>query len=184
MTAVTRIAACAALVACALVGALSAPQPAAAKTVPCWTKLLNDWYDGRIDRTYPVKCYRDALKHLPDDVAVYSSARTDIQRALANAVRNRNGTQPIENVPVPPSTAPTTTSGDGSSNGQNDATGGRDNGDDGPVGSALGSASDSADSIPVPLIILGALALLLIAAGVAGVLVKRYQARHPGTPGA
>ena len=176
MTAVTRTVACAAIAACALIGALSAPQPAAAKTTPCWTKLLNDWYDGRIDRTYPVQCYRDALKHLPDDVAVYSSARTDIQRALANAVR-KNGTQTGGN--VPPSTTPTTTS-EGTSNGQNDATGGRDNGDDGPVGSALGSASDSADSIPTPLIILGALALLLIAAGVAGLLVKRYQARHTG----
>jgi hypothetical protein len=179
VTAVTRIAACAALAACALVGALGAPQPAAAKTTPCWTKLLNDWYDGRIDNTYPVQCYRDALKHLPNDVAVYSSARTDIQRALANAVRQNNG-QTGGSVPPQTSTTPTTTKSDGTSNGQNDATGGRDNGDDGPVGSALGSASDSADSIPTPLIILGALALLLIAAGVAGVLVKRYQARHPG----
>jgi hypothetical protein len=177
VTAVTRTVACAAIAACALLGALSAPQPAAAKVTPCWTKLLNDWYDGRIDNTYPVQCYRDALKHLPDDVAVYSSARTDIQRALANAVR-KNGTQTGGNVP-PSTTTPTTTSG-GTSNGQNDATGGRDSGDDGPVGSALGSASDSADSIPTPLIILGALALLLIAAGVAGLLVKRYQARHPG----
>jgi hypothetical protein len=178
VTAVTRTVACAAVAACALFGALAAPHPAAAKTVPCWTKLLNDWYDGRIDKAYPVVCYRDALKHLPDDVEVYSSARTDIQRALANAVRrNQNGTGAIENVP------PSTTTTGNTSNGQNDATGGndggRDNGDDGPVGSALGAASDSADTIPLPLIILGALALLLIAAGVAGVLVKRHQARHP-----
>jgi hypothetical protein len=181
VTAVSRTAAYAAVVVCALVGALRAPQPAAAKSVPCWTKLLNDWYDGRIDNTYPVACYRDALKHLPDDVAVYSSARTDIQRALANAVReNQNDTETGANAPVPASTTPTTTSSDGASNSQNDATGGRDNSDDGPVGSALGSASDSADSIPTPLIILGTLAILLIAAGVGGVLVKRYQARHPG----
>jgi hypothetical protein len=24
--------------------------------------FINDWYDGRIDRTYPVRCYREALR--------------------------------------------------------------------------------------------------------------------------
>ena len=35
---------------------------------PCWKKLVNDWYDGRIDGTYPVKCYQAALDNLPEDV--------------------------------------------------------------------------------------------------------------------
>ena len=58
--------------------------PAAAAT-PCWKKLLNDWYDGRIDNVYPIHCYQDTLKHLPADISVYSSAREDIQRALQSA---------------------------------------------------------------------------------------------------
>ena len=48
---------------------------------PCWKKLLNDWYDGRIDNVYPIHCYQDTLKHLPEDISVYSSAREDITRA-------------------------------------------------------------------------------------------------------
>lgn len=48
----------------------------------CGTRLLDDWRDGRIDQTYPVACYRQALAHLPEDVRVYSTAQADITRAL------------------------------------------------------------------------------------------------------
>ena len=48
----------------------------------CASRLLADWKDGRIDRTYPVSCYRQALAHLPEDVRVYSTAQSDITRAL------------------------------------------------------------------------------------------------------
>jgi hypothetical protein len=48
----------------------------------CGTRVLDDWRDGRIDGTYPVKCYRQALAELPEDVRVYSSAQSDITRAL------------------------------------------------------------------------------------------------------
>lgn len=48
----------------------------------CTSALLQDWRDGRIDGTYSVECYRTALKHLPEDLRIYSSAESDIQRAL------------------------------------------------------------------------------------------------------
>ena len=48
----------------------------------CASRLLADWRDGRIDQTYPVACYRQALAHLPEDVRVYSTAQNDITRAL------------------------------------------------------------------------------------------------------
>ena len=73
------------LVALALGAAAVRPAPAQAAT-PCWKLLLNDWYDGRIDQTYPVHCYKDALKHLPADVQTYSSAHDDILRALQTAI--------------------------------------------------------------------------------------------------
>ncbi len=38
--------------------------------------------------------------------------------------------------------------------------------------------SDNASSIPVPLLILGGLALLLVAAGAAGLIAKRVQSRR------
>jgi len=55
----------------------------------CASRLLDDWKDGRIDQTYPVSCYRDALADLPEDVRVYSTAQNDITRAL----QARIGTQ-------------------------------------------------------------------------------------------
>ena|SRR5204863_2682299 len=48
----------------------------------CGTRVLDDWRDGRLDGTYPVACYRQALAHLPEDVRVYSTAQSDITRAL------------------------------------------------------------------------------------------------------
>jgi hypothetical protein len=48
----------------------------------CGTRVLADWRDGRIDGTYPVDCYRQALADLPEDVRVYSTAQSDITRAL------------------------------------------------------------------------------------------------------
>jgi hypothetical protein len=48
----------------------------------CVSTLLNDWRDGRIDGTYSVDCYQTALAQLPEDLRIYSSAETDIKRAL------------------------------------------------------------------------------------------------------
>lgn len=60
----------------------------------CRSRLLRDWADGRIDGTYPVACYRLALKSLPPDLAVYSSASDDIARALSARIL-QGGTQKI-----------------------------------------------------------------------------------------
>ncbi len=48
----------------------------------CASSLFSDWRDGRIDGTYSVKCYRTALAQLPEDLRIYSSAESDITRAL------------------------------------------------------------------------------------------------------
>jgi hypothetical protein len=48
----------------------------------CASTLLNDWRDGRIDGIYSVECYQTALAQLPEDLRIYSSAETDIKRAL------------------------------------------------------------------------------------------------------
>jgi hypothetical protein len=168
-----------------VVAALSAafvthPAPAAAAS-PCWKVLLNDWYDGRIDRTYPVHCYQDALKHLPADVQTYSSAHDDIQRALQSAeakIRKGGGTVSANSEVPPP--ASTETSGQGDNTGSTTTTTAGSPGKTTP-GGLSGAAQDlnpsSASSVPLPLIILGGLALLLVAAGAAGLIAKRVQAR-------
>lgn len=164
------------VVAAALAGATVAhPAPAAAAS-PCWKVLLNDWYDGRIDHTYPVHCYKDALKHLPADVQTYSSAHDDIQRALQSAeakIRAAGGTVNA-NSEVPPAT-PTAHSGDTGTTTTAGSPGKTTPG--GLSGVAQEANPSDASSVPLPLIILGALALLLVAAGAAGLIAKRVQAR-------
>jgi hypothetical protein len=73
------------LVALTLAGTAGAAQT-------CGSRLLADWRDGRIDQTYPVPCYRQALANLPEDVQVYSTAQSDITRAL----QARLGTQAVK----------------------------------------------------------------------------------------
>jgi hypothetical protein len=65
---------------------LAVSEGASAKT-NCGGKLLKDWSDGRIDRVYPVRCYRLALANMPEDMRIYSTARSDIERALQARVR-------------------------------------------------------------------------------------------------
>jgi hypothetical protein len=174
-----KIAIVSALVAGALVGA-AVHAPRAQAAVPCWKVLLNDWYDGRIDHVYPVHCYRDALKHLPTDVSTYSSAHDDILRALQSAIANeKKKNKPVSSdTPVPPqSKGPDSGSGGSDSGGSG---GGGEPGRAPATGLASEVSSSSPSSVPTPLIVLGALALVLVAAGGAGLLAKRIQARRQG----
>ena len=184
-----------ALATVALVGALARPVTAAAAT-PCWKTLLTDWYDGRIDNVYPLHCYTDALKHLPADVQTYSSAHDDIVRALDNArARLRKAGQKVTpNTPVPPSSnggsGPTSSGGNTSKT----KTGKTSKPTTVPAtstpepgkqqGKGLTKIADklnpsSPSSLPLPLLVLGGLAILLVAAGAAGLLAKRWQGRKP-----
>jgi hypothetical protein len=177
-----------ALLAAVLAGGVAVPEADAAK--PCWRQLINDWYDGRIDRSYPISCYREAIKNLPPDVKTYSSAQDDLERALQNAIRQNGGQAPPV---VPPS-------GEGRSVEPSDpdeeatgATGGGSGGggdggspeDDRGVLDAFEPAN--ADSIPVPLIVLAGVAMLLLAAAATGFVAKRIQERRvpiaPTKPG-
>jgi hypothetical protein len=170
-----------AVAAVALFGA-AVQAPRASAATPCWKVLLTDWYDGRIDHTYPLHCYTDALSHLPPDVSTYSSAHDDIFRALqtAKAKLRSEGkavtpTTPIPanggGNPKPSTTTSTTTSTDGET-----TTNEPGNSSSGPVQDLNTSGPLS---VPLPLLILGGLAILLIAAGAVGFFVRRHQNRPP-----
>jgi hypothetical protein len=185
--------ACALLVAAALVSAVARPAVASAST-PCWKTLLTDWYDGRIDNTYPLHCYQDALKHLPPDVRTYSSAHDDILRALqsAKAKLKQQGHVATPTTPIAPPPTTTTKTPGKTGSGKRPRTRttpvttpttpspGRNEGKGiSHLANTLNPSSPS--SLPLPLLVLGGLALLLVAAGAAGMVVKRRQARRPGT---
>jgi hypothetical protein len=72
---------------CAIGRPDSSPGAAQASVgTACTTRLLADWSDGRIDGTYPIRCYRAALRSLPADLQVYSSASDDIAQALSQRI--------------------------------------------------------------------------------------------------
>jgi len=75
------------LVLLASVAAMLAVSEGASANTGCGGTLLKDWSDGRIDRVYPVRCYRLALADMPEDIRIYSTARSDIERALQARVR-------------------------------------------------------------------------------------------------
>jgi hypothetical protein len=158
--------------------------PAAAKGQPCWERVINDWLDnGTIDHRYKAVCYQQALKHVPEDLRDYSNISDAISAALQNALTGKNG----------PGSG-------GSGSGDAGGVGGGDSAG-GPAGKnrelqaaptpnqsyyrrAINNlGSTSADSLPIPLLVLAGLgtALLLTAGGLA--TRKRLKARAPKPPG-
>jgi hypothetical protein len=149
--------------------ALSVGAPPAAAQTPCWRQIINDWLDNEaIDQTYPLHCYGDAIKHIPDDLRAYSSIVDDIANARQQLVRSR------ANVRVTAAHKPTSA---GRANKPSQTATKAD-----PPRKLFTEAFNkvgprNADSIPLPLIILAGLALLLIAAGGAGLVSRRLRAR-------
>jgi hypothetical protein len=166
---------------------LLGPAPASAKT-PCWRTLINDWYDGRIDGVYPAKCYGEALKHAPEDLRGYSDLQSDLTRALQVAHRIHQGGRtyvPGGGKGHAAGTPARSTSSHGRPSSRSSASPGlgRDKDGGGPATKAIRELGHSdADSLPLPLIALGGLALLLLASGAGGMLAKRLSARR-GTGG-
>jgi len=155
-------------------------SPAQAKGKPCWERVLDDWLDNNnIDGKYPVACLKQALNHAGEDMLDYSNFPDQIDAAMQAALRGGG-----------PSGG-NTQSGGGSSSGS-----GNESGDNAPPrklqnvpdSSYYRRAIDnlgttSADSLPIPLLVLAGLgtALLLTAGGLAA--RKRLKAR-PRPPAA
>ena len=132
---------------------------AAAKKPNCAEQVVADWYDnGRVDYLYPLHCYREAIKSLPPDVKDYSSAKEEIERALQDAANRppgeradtarRRGTDPAESGELTDRTTHTdeTIAGGG-------------------LAAAEAPTPPARPSVPIPLIVLGGLSVLLLAAG-------------------
>jgi hypothetical protein len=127
--------------------------------------VIDDWVDNdRFDKTYEIHCYRDAIAHVPEDLRVYSSIVEDITRAMQQATR--------QNLRRPTSVDPRRSAASRAA--------GKPNRD------LFAKAFDklgarSVDTVPLPLLIMAVLALLLIAAGGAGLVSRRLRARKvPG----
>ena len=160
-----------------LVGGTAAPAQAKGKA--CWERVIDDWLNGKPLNKYSPKCLQAALKNVPEDLRDYSDITDVISAALQNKLRGGGG-----------GANSGTTSGSGASSGS-----GNESGDNTPR--KLQNVPDrsyyrraidnlgttSADSLPIPLLVLAGLgtALLLTAAGLAARKRLKARARPPAT---
>jgi len=146
--------------------------------VPCRDRIYNDWYkDGKIASTYPIACYRDALKHVPADARTYSSLADDIRAAEQAAIARAHGKTVPEQIgkggtgAVSPATA---TIPSETTPGVTDAT------TTTPSGAVVvKSSSSSGGGIPLPILVLGGIAIALVAIGAIGAGVRRFRRPDP-----
>jgi hypothetical protein len=161
--------------------AQAAPASLQKATSNCWLQVINDWLDNnQVDNVYAIPCYTQAIQRLGSysDIAGYSSAIDDIRRAELAAIRQDRGEGPTGG----------NTSGGGSTPGAGPPGSGPSN-PSGPTSSPGGHSKflgipgpSDATSIPLPLIVLGALAILLALAALVTFVARRFQARRPGRP--
>jgi hypothetical protein len=130
----------------AVFASLVSVAPATAS--PCGNKVLKDWSgNSRIDGTYQLHCYQDAIDSLPIDLRDYSDAPDVIGRAFREAGgrtltmhRTKQGreTDRVSSDPIP--------------------------------------AGASPSAVPIPLLVLAGVALALLAAGGLGYISRRRRA--------
>jgi hypothetical protein len=153
--------------------AVAAPSAALNPSSGCDLAVINDWADNnRVDKIYAIPCYTQAIQRLSSypDLEGYSSAADDIHDALLAALRQDRGGGGTG--------GPTTGGGPGSPSGPGDGTTTPQ-----PHKSFITRLSDrlgpgNAQSIPLPLLVLGGLALLLLLAAGATWIARRLQARR------
>jgi hypothetical protein len=184
------------LSAAALAGAGAASAATAAKKQKagnCWIEVVNDWLDNnRVDGTYPVVCYRQAIQKLNafPDIQQYSTAVDDIHRALLDVETHKK--KPATSTTSNGSSGPAS-SGGGSGGGGSGGGGGSSGsgGSSGTGGTATTTTHQSfithlfhaigpgdAQAVPLPLLVLAGLAVLLLLAAGGTWLAKRFQARR------
>jgi cobalamin biosynthesis Mg chelatase CobN len=152
-----------------------------AKAKSCADAVIEDWYDdGRIGKIYPLACYRQAIAKLPPDILDYSNAKEEIGRALAFAKQGKpdpggEDPTPIE-TKATSTTTPTTSTKTSTTKTTSTKTGTTKTTTTGTTTTrTTTSTTDTSgpSSVPVPLLVLGGVAVLLLAAGSAGYLRRR-----------
>ncbi len=172
------------------IAAVGSRAAIAKSTASCANQVIADWYDdGRVGKIYPLQCYAAAIAKLPPDVRDYSNAKEEINRALAFAKQGKP--DPGGSDPTPTGTTNTTTTTTTGGVGTGKTTTGTSSVTTGTATSGFTGATDTGttdtsgpSSVPVPLLVLGGLAILLLAAGSAGYLRRRMNGggEGDGTP--
>ena len=164
------------LVILALAALAPSAQSTAGAAAPCRDRIYNDWYhDGKIAITYSIACYRDALKNVPTDAREYSSLADDIRSAMQGALARQSG---HTKVPAqigkggPPRSELSSTKTfppphDPSQDQVNSTL---------PTSTVVANSTNGGGGgVPMPLLVLGGLALVLTAVGAVGVVARRRR---------
>ena len=166
------------LVALAAAVSLLAASPSVAYAgTPCAKRVISDWTkDGQINGNYSQHCLRQAYRSVPPDLADYSSILDDITAAMIgsgtttqNGPNNRGGG----------GGGPTATSGPGSTLTPKEAKKQAESAV--PHAGTSQSIPDSSRSLPLPLLILGVVALAALLAAASPPLIQRLRTRFPRT---
>lgn len=130
-----------------LVAALVTAGSGGAAT-PCSEAILADWLDNsRIDRIYDLPCYEAAIDSIPTDLLDYTDAADVISRAFHDASGRRLENRQLE--------GPSTT--------------------EQPPGVVPVVDSSASTSVPIPLLVLGGMSVILLAAGGLGYTSRRRR---------
>ena len=131
-----------------LVAALVASSTASA-TPSCSKAILDDWLDNdRIDRIYDLPCYEAAIDAIPEDLRFYTNAEEVISRAFQNVSGKRLERRELQGPSRVEATPP-------------------------DVVPAVDSSASTA--FPLPLLVLGGMSVVLLAAGGAGYVSRRRR---------
>jgi hypothetical protein len=171
--------------------AFAATASGAMARTSCGEKVIDDWYGsktGQLSRTYPLHCYRDALAiiHGRPDLDVYSNASQDILFALQAAIAHKNdkggGPPDVTDSVYTADALPSWHGGPDAKNGGHPpasvvvVTPRLHGQPSGPVVDTFHGSS--ASSVPLPAIVLGAIAAVLLMLGSAAYLARRRQLRR------
>jgi hypothetical protein len=149
--------------------AVALPGTASAAGTPCRDKVIADWYhDGKIASTYPIGCYRDALKHIPVDAKIYSNLSDDVSAALRAATRRSHGLS-----------APLQVGHGAKATGAGNVKAALVSIRSAPHDPASTGVVATTTNAPLPILVLGGIALALAAAGALGVAVRHARGRRP-----
>jgi hypothetical protein len=175
--------AAAAVALAAVPAAMAAPAATLHATNGCDLAVINDWLkDGSVDRTYAIPCYTQAIQRLNSmpDVKGYSSATDDIHDALLAAIRQDRGGGGSSGGSGPSGPSDGGSPPSSSPSGSNSGTGTPSSSGDKSVVRHLADrlGPSNAQSIPLPLLVLGGLAVLLLLAAFGTWLARRLQARR------
>src|SRR5581483_11532530 len=127
---------------------------------------------------HPPACYRDALRHIPADAAVYSDLDSSIKQALQAALARQRSSDRAR-VPSSVGTGFTTPKGPHQTKAAQKTKAPHDpvrpRYEPRAVAAARPVASSSGGGLPMPIIVLGGIAVALAAAGAIGTGVRYFR---------